>query len=391
MIQSTANNEYSIFLYKSIHRSCLVILKLLLFNGIDAYIVGGIIRNLFLKMESKDCDISIPFKKYEIVRRVLLNNKINIFDKRGHYKTFAFNFENFNFEITPFRKDIRCLGRQAIVKFGDDIHKDAERRDFTVNSIYFNPYIGLIDIYNGILDCKNGMLRFIGNYKIRIKEDRLRILRFVRFLSMFPLDINLKYYRKLYSYFGLLKKISIERIFDEIIKLIYFIKNNQINVKYIELLQKTKILCKSLRFCFLDFEILNYVIKNLWFFVTIDDMKILEMILLYNKAYCMDISKIFSQSKFLKKNWKHKIYQYKSLSELYYDKCLKTNLIVIICRSIKSFDLRTIIYIYRMKLGINYTDIIKIDSDSRCITKNFLKANMLWWNTKKPKTRSYSR
>ena len=72
-------------------------------------------------------------------------------------------------------------GRRAIVKFTNDWTQDAFRRDFTINSIYADIHGNLFDPHEGLKDLKNGFVKFIGDPEKRIKEDYLRILRYVRF------------------------------------------------------------------------------------------------------------------------------------------------------------------------------------------------------------------
>ena len=88
---------------------------------------------------------------------------------------------NYKFEITSLREDISTDGRHAKVKFSKDWKKDASRRDFTINSIYSDGEGNLFDPFNGKKDLENGLIKFIGDPDKRIKEDYLRILRYLRF------------------------------------------------------------------------------------------------------------------------------------------------------------------------------------------------------------------
>ena len=85
------------------------------------------------------------------------------------------------FEITSLREDILTDGRHAKVKFSKDWKKDASRRDFTINSIYSDREGNLFDPFNGKKDLEKGFVNFIGDPDKRIKEDYLRILRYLRF------------------------------------------------------------------------------------------------------------------------------------------------------------------------------------------------------------------
>ena len=99
--------------------------------------------------------------------------------------TITARIENQNFEITSLRKDIKTDGRHAEVIFTKDWNEDALRRDFTINSIYADIDGNLFDPNDGANDIQNGIVRFIGNPEKRIKEDFLRILRYLRFFSIY--------------------------------------------------------------------------------------------------------------------------------------------------------------------------------------------------------------
>ena len=94
-------------------------------------------------------------------------------------------------EVTTLREDIETDGRHAVVRFGRDFARDAERRDFTVNALSLGRDGRLHDTTGGVADLAAGRLRFIGDAATRIREDYLRILRFFRFHAAYgvgPLD-----------------------------------------------------------------------------------------------------------------------------------------------------------------------------------------------------------
>ena len=86
-----------------------------------------------------------------------------------------------SFEITTLRKDVKTDGRHAQVEYTDNWLEDASRRDFTINSIYSDLDGNLFDPFNGRKDLQDGLIKFIGDPAKRIKEDYLRILRYIRF------------------------------------------------------------------------------------------------------------------------------------------------------------------------------------------------------------------
>ena len=88
------------------------------------------------------------------------------------------------FEITSLRNDITTDGRHAKVQFTKDWRQDAERRDFTINSIYADIDGNLFDPFEGKKDLHDGKVVFVGDVEKRIKEDYLRILRYLRFFKL---------------------------------------------------------------------------------------------------------------------------------------------------------------------------------------------------------------
>ena len=92
-------------------------------------------------------------------------------------------------QITSLREDSNQLGRHTSVLFTKDWKKDAARRDFTFNALYLGEDSKLYDYYNGQEDLQAKVIKFIGEIEDRIKEDYLRIYRYVRFLGLFDLPL----------------------------------------------------------------------------------------------------------------------------------------------------------------------------------------------------------
>lgn len=135
------------------------------------------------------------------------------------------------FEITTFRKDIWILDNRKPVEviFTDNLIEDSQRRDFSCNAIYYdimnNSYI---DPQNWISDIKNNVIKFIWEPFDRIQEDTLRILRFIRFKNKYNFDLYDKNYLNiLKENINLLKNISIERIKEELDKILLLENNIQ--------------------------------------------------------------------------------------------------------------------------------------------------------------------
>ena len=142
--------------------------------------VGGCVRKLISGEKVDDIDLSTNLKP-ENVTEVLKKNNINFYETGIEHGTITAVINKRSFEITTLRKDIRTDGRHAQVEYTDNWLEDASRRDFTINSIYSDLDGNLFDPFNGRKDLNDGLIKFIGDPAKRIKEDYLRILRYIRF------------------------------------------------------------------------------------------------------------------------------------------------------------------------------------------------------------------
>jgi len=107
------------------------------------------------------------------------------------------------------------------VIFSTNWEEDALRRDFTINAVYADIEGRIFDPFNGISDLQNGVIKFIGTADERIQEDYLRILRYFRFFTQYSkIDHNQDVIKSIKKYINGLNKVSNERIFDELNKII---------------------------------------------------------------------------------------------------------------------------------------------------------------------------
>ena len=142
--------------------------------------VGGSIRKIINNEKIDDIDLATNITPQKVCE-ILSKNNINFYESGIKHGTITAKIDDQKFEITTLRKDISTDGRHAEVKFSEDWLADASRRDFTFNSIYADFYGNLYDPFNGKKDIELGIVKFIGDPEKRIKEDYLRILRYVRF------------------------------------------------------------------------------------------------------------------------------------------------------------------------------------------------------------------
>jgi poly(A) polymerase len=146
--------------------------------------VGGCVRKIILKEKVDDIDLAINLNPQQVCE-AFKNNNINYYETGIEHGTITAVIDDYKFEITSLREDVKTDGRHAEVIFSTDWKKDASRRDFTINSIYSDSEGNLFDPFNGKEDLENGLVKFIGNPDQRIKEDYLRILRYLRFFLIY--------------------------------------------------------------------------------------------------------------------------------------------------------------------------------------------------------------
>ena len=182
--------------------------------------VGGCIRKIINNEQVEDIDLAVNLSPSE-VSKVLKKNNIKSYETGIEHGTITALINQNKFEITSLRKDIATDGRHAKVEFLNDWQEDASRRDFSINSIYADIDGNLFDPFNGKKDLENGEVKFIGNVEKRIKEDYLRILRYIRFfLNYSRKKHNAKVTIIIKKNLEGFSKISPERLLDEFKKLV---------------------------------------------------------------------------------------------------------------------------------------------------------------------------
>ena len=182
--------------------------------------VGGCIRKVINNENFDDIDLATNIDPSEVCSALEKSN-IEFYESGIDHGTITAIIEDSKFEITSLREDILTDGRHAKVKFSNDWKIDASRRDFTINSIYSDKEGNLFDPHNGYDDIKKGKINFIGDPEKRVKEDYLRILRYLRFFinySKHPHDPKIiKVLKK--NLIGV-SNLSKERLIDELKKIL---------------------------------------------------------------------------------------------------------------------------------------------------------------------------
>ena len=198
-----------------------------IFSAIDSHspdskimYVGGCVRKIINSEKVDDIDLATNLEPKQVCETLKKNN-IKYYESGIKHGTITAVIDKFNFEITSLRQDISTDGRHAEVKFSKDWKEDASRRDFTINSIYSDLEGNLFDPYNGKNDLEKGSINFIGDPEKRIKEDYLRILRYIRFFINYSKQPHqLQIIRRLKVNLEGVSKLSKDRLLDELKKMI---------------------------------------------------------------------------------------------------------------------------------------------------------------------------
>tara|TARA_B100000780_G_scaffold269953_1_gene229261 strand:+ start:5 stop:1279 length:1275 start_codon:yes stop_codon:yes gene_type:complete len=182
--------------------------------------VGGCVRNIINKEKVDDIDLAVNLEPVELCEALKKKN-IKYYESGIEHGTITALIKNIKFEITSLRKDIDTDGRHAKVEFSNNWKEDASRRDFTINSIYADIEGSLFDPFDGKKDLEKGRVSFVGDAEVRIKEDYLRVLRYIRFYLNYSKDKHdPKIIRIIKRNLSGFSGISSERLLDEFQKLL---------------------------------------------------------------------------------------------------------------------------------------------------------------------------
>ena len=209
-------------------------------NNCQIRFIGGCVRKALSNENIDDIDLAVDLTPEE-VKLILKNNNIKFFETGIEHGTITAKINNEKLEITSLRRDIKSYGRHADVEFTKKWYEDAARRDFSINCIYADLEGNLYDPFEGKKDLKNGKVKFIGNAENRIREDYLRVLRYIRFFldySNQPHDLDIQ--KKILKNISGINKISKERLLSELEKIfrsknIFKINDDEFLIKILHL------------------------------------------------------------------------------------------------------------------------------------------------------------
>jgi tRNA nucleotidyltransferase (CCA-adding enzyme) len=183
--------------------------------GFECWCVGGAVRDALLDHPHLDWDfatVATPAQVQGVFKRTV---PVGVeFGTVG-----VFDSQNTMHEVTTFRRDVNTDGRHAVVEFGASLDDDLARRDFTVNAIAYHPKRDeLRDPFDGQLDIRRGIIRAVGTASERMREDRLRALRGIRFASRFSFHIEPATWAAIKASAPHMGRLSPERVKQELEK-----------------------------------------------------------------------------------------------------------------------------------------------------------------------------
>ena len=193
------------------------ILETLNGKGYEAYIVGGCVRDMIMGRKPGDWDITTSARPEETKKCFK-----RTFDTGIKHGTITVLLDGGSYEVTTYRIEgeyTDCRHPDEVV-FTRDIHEDLLRRDFTMNAIAYHPREGFIDPFGGRDDIEKKTIRGVGFPDERFREDALRMLRAVRFAAQLGFSVEEETWKALKNRAELIKKVSAERIREELQKLI---------------------------------------------------------------------------------------------------------------------------------------------------------------------------
>ena len=184
--------------------------------GHIAYFAGGCVRDLVRGQTPKDIDIATdarPEQVQQLFRRT--------YAVGAHFGVIVVLEGDWQFEVATFRSDGAYLdGRHPVAVNFSSPEEDARRRDFTINGMFFDPpNDAVIDFVGGCADLAARLVRAIGDPAQRFAEDRLRLLRAVRFATVLEFEIEPATWAAIVTVSGTINTISAERIRDELVRI----------------------------------------------------------------------------------------------------------------------------------------------------------------------------
>ncbi len=216
-------------LHVNVPKEVMMVIAVLQAASYEAYLVGGCVRDLLMGVKPKDFDVTTNATPEQIIGlfpKTFYENSygtVGVVTCGEDLGTVCSDETVRIVEVTPYRLESSYSDNRHPdeVKWSKNLHDDLGRRDFTVNSMAYNPVTHeIVDPYNGQIDIENKLIRAVGEANVRFNEDALRLMRAIRFMSQLDFDIEVVTRESVEKNAALLKNISRERVRDEFVKLL---------------------------------------------------------------------------------------------------------------------------------------------------------------------------
>lgn len=284
------------------------VIKILEKNNYQAYVVGGAVRDSILKRPVHDWDIATNAKP-ETVMEIFKDYKV--IETGLKHGTVTVVFKSMSIEITTYRIDGNYSDnrRPDNVTFINNLAEDLSRRDFTINSMAYNPRTGLIDYFNGLIHLENKLIYCVGNGEDRFNEDSLRILRAIRLANQLDFDLDhfnvIKAAEKTKEN---LKNVSVERKRAELDKILstgHFIKYSKFLTEMCpDIFTKTPLRFDSIPNLLLNVFNTGNITQNLTILIIYDILNLSSLeYLKYDNKTLKDVCDTLNVYKIIKEHW----------------------------------------------------------------------------------------
>jgi tRNA nucleotidyltransferase (CCA-adding enzyme) len=199
--------------------------------GFDTWAVGGAVRDALAGGHPADWDLATAARPRDVQRLFRRTVPVGV----AHGTVGVLGRDRRLYEVTTFRRDVETDGRHARVVFADSVDDDLQRRDFTINAVAWHPLTGeLRDPHGGVPDLRSRLLRTVGEPAERFREDRLRVLRALRFAGRFGLRIDEATWDAARAAAPELVHLSAERVREELLKVLREVQPPSISLRLYE-------------------------------------------------------------------------------------------------------------------------------------------------------------
>jgi tRNA nucleotidyltransferase/poly(A) polymerase len=215
--------------------------------GFSTWAVGGAVRDALAGHgEGKDWDLATAARPRDVQRLFRKTVPVGV----AHGTVGVLGADNRLVEVTTFRRDVETDGRHAKVSFSDTVEEDLQRRDLTINAIAWHPRTHEVrDPHGGLPDLRAGVIRTVGDPRERFREDRLRVLRALRFAGRFGFRIDAATWEAARESAPEMPHLSAERVREELLKVLKEVKRPSDSLRLYESSGALAVLYPELQAC----------------------------------------------------------------------------------------------------------------------------------------------